>query len=218
MCSQPPKNVDDRWILDEIRQSLPLIDPATRALTFTGGEALSDWQDFIDVLKQSRDQLPIPVAIDGARKRAPCASANPNISVTLSEEMRPPGNPPRGRFRFGEPRCRFRVSMRRLCDEQRSCVTQRSLRLRGLQLATDRLHHPITGHVIGARREGSLVCNPSTGSLVQSQQLPTDGLVADAPAADLPNPHDGMIILGESNRVDFNATGEAVVLKLKDMT
>jgi hypothetical protein len=51
MCSQPPKDVDDRWILDEIRQSLPLIDPATRALTFTGGEALSDWQDFIDVLK-----------------------------------------------------------------------------------------------------------------------------------------------------------------------
>jgi len=92
------------------------------------------------------------------------------------------------------------------------------LRLRGLQLATDRLHHPITGHVIGARREGSLVCNPSTGSFVQSQQLPTDGLVADSPAADLPNPHDGMIILGESNRVDFNATGEAVVLKLKDMT
>jgi hypothetical protein len=83
----------------------------------------------------------------------------------------------------------------------------------GLQLATDRLHHPITGHVIGARREGSLVCNPSTGSFVQSQQLPTDGLVADAPAADLPNPHDGMIILSESNRVDFNATGEAVVLK-----
>jgi hypothetical protein len=45
MCSQPPKDVDDRWILDEIRQSLPLIDPATRALTFTGGEALSGWQD-----------------------------------------------------------------------------------------------------------------------------------------------------------------------------
>lgn len=58
MCSQPPKNVDDRWILSEIKESLPLIDRATRALTFTGGETLSDWEDFIDVLKECRDRLP----------------------------------------------------------------------------------------------------------------------------------------------------------------
>jgi len=58
MCSQPPKDVDDRWILREIKESLPLIDPATRALTFTGGETLSDWEDFIEVLKECRDRLP----------------------------------------------------------------------------------------------------------------------------------------------------------------
>ena len=58
MCSQPPKDVDDRWILGEIKESLPLIDPETRALTFTGGETLSDWKDFISVLKQCRDRLP----------------------------------------------------------------------------------------------------------------------------------------------------------------
>ncbi len=58
MCSQPPKDVDDRWILSEIKESLPLIDPATRALTFTGGETLSDWEDFIAVLKECRDRLP----------------------------------------------------------------------------------------------------------------------------------------------------------------
>lgn len=58
MCSQPPKDVDDRWILSEIRESLPLIDPAVRALTFTGGETLSDWKDFIGVLKECRDRLP----------------------------------------------------------------------------------------------------------------------------------------------------------------
>jgi len=58
MCSQPPKNVDDRWILSEIKESLPLIDQATRALTFTGGETLSDWEDLIDVLKECRDRLP----------------------------------------------------------------------------------------------------------------------------------------------------------------
>ncbi|WP_375786905.1 His-Xaa-Ser system radical SAM maturase HxsC [Bradyrhizobium sp. Pha-3] len=58
MCSQPPKDVDDRWLLGEIKESLRLIDPATRALTFTGGETLSDWEDFIDVLKECRDRLP----------------------------------------------------------------------------------------------------------------------------------------------------------------
>jgi len=58
MCSQPPKDVDDRWILNEIRESLPMIDSATRALTFTGGETLSDWEDFIAVLQECRDRLP----------------------------------------------------------------------------------------------------------------------------------------------------------------
>ena len=57
MCSQPPKDVDDRWILSEIKESLSLIDPTTHALTFTGGETLSDWEDFIGVLKQCRHQL-----------------------------------------------------------------------------------------------------------------------------------------------------------------
>jgi len=58
MCSQPPKDIDDRWILDEIRESLPLIDKATPTLTFTGGEPLSDWPEFTRVLAECRDQLP----------------------------------------------------------------------------------------------------------------------------------------------------------------
>jgi His-Xaa-Ser system radical SAM maturase HxsC len=58
MCSQPPKDVDDRWILTEIKESLSLVDPTTRALTFTGGETLSDWAEFIDVLKECRRRLP----------------------------------------------------------------------------------------------------------------------------------------------------------------
>jgi His-Xaa-Ser system radical SAM maturase HxsC len=58
MCSQPPKDVDDRWILDEIRESLPLIDKSTPTLTFTGGEPLSDWLEFTRVLAECRDELP----------------------------------------------------------------------------------------------------------------------------------------------------------------
>jgi His-Xaa-Ser system radical SAM maturase HxsC len=58
MCSQPPKDIDDHWILDEIRESLALVDPSTRTLTFTGGEPLTDWREFVAVLAQCREQLP----------------------------------------------------------------------------------------------------------------------------------------------------------------
>jgi His-Xaa-Ser system radical SAM maturase HxsC len=58
MCSQPPRDVDDRWILDEIRSALPLVDPTTRSLGFTGGEPLLEWRDFIGVLTDCRDLLP----------------------------------------------------------------------------------------------------------------------------------------------------------------
>jgi His-Xaa-Ser system radical SAM maturase HxsC len=58
MCSQPPKNIDDQWRLLEIKEALALIDPATAALTFTGGETLTDWEEFIGVLRECRDQLP----------------------------------------------------------------------------------------------------------------------------------------------------------------
>jgi His-Xaa-Ser system radical SAM maturase HxsC len=58
MCSQPPKKVDDGWLIDEIAQALPLVDPATPALTFTGGEPLTEWRRFIGLLDLARDQLP----------------------------------------------------------------------------------------------------------------------------------------------------------------
>jgi sulfatase maturation enzyme AslB (radical SAM superfamily) len=58
MCSQPPKDIDDRWILAEISESLPLIDKRTPTLTFTGGEPLSDWPEFTRVLANCRDELP----------------------------------------------------------------------------------------------------------------------------------------------------------------
>jgi len=58
MCSQPPKDIDDRWILGEIKRSLPLVPKSTRTLTFTGGEPLSDWIDFVEILADCRDLLP----------------------------------------------------------------------------------------------------------------------------------------------------------------
>jgi His-Xaa-Ser system radical SAM maturase HxsC len=58
MCSQPPRNVNDHWILGEISAALPLIDKETRSLGFTGGEPLLDWQEFVRVIAQCRDELP----------------------------------------------------------------------------------------------------------------------------------------------------------------
>lgn len=58
MCSQPPRDVDDQWIIDEIADCLPLIDPAITSLGFTGGEPLLDWLPFIGLLAKARDRLP----------------------------------------------------------------------------------------------------------------------------------------------------------------
>jgi His-Xaa-Ser system radical SAM maturase HxsC len=58
MCSQPPRNVDDGWILDEIAECIELIDPATETIGFTGGEPLLEWQRFITVVAAVRDRLP----------------------------------------------------------------------------------------------------------------------------------------------------------------
>lgn len=58
MCSQPPRDVDDGWILDEIAECLPLIDPATRSIGFTGGEPLLEWRRFIPLMGTIRTVLP----------------------------------------------------------------------------------------------------------------------------------------------------------------
>jgi His-Xaa-Ser system radical SAM maturase HxsC len=58
MCSQPPRDVDDGWILDEIATVLPLVDPATRRIGFTGGEPLLEWRRFIPILASMRTMLP----------------------------------------------------------------------------------------------------------------------------------------------------------------
>ena len=58
MCSQPPRDIDDSWILDEIAEALPLIDPTTRTIGFTGGEPLLEWRRFVTLLDATRRLLP----------------------------------------------------------------------------------------------------------------------------------------------------------------
>jgi len=92
MCSQPPKDIDDRWILGEIKSALPLIDKNTRSLGFTGGEPLLDWCEFMDVLTICRGELPhtaIHVLSNGrafARDEVVAAWAgirHPNLTVGI---------------------------------------------------------------------------------------------------------------------------------------
>jgi len=59
MCSQPPKDVDDSWIFNELEEVLPLVDKETESVCFTGGEPLLDWQALIELLKNCRDELPV---------------------------------------------------------------------------------------------------------------------------------------------------------------
>jgi His-Xaa-Ser system radical SAM maturase HxsC len=58
MCSQPPRKVDDGWILDEIAECIELIDPATETIGFTGGEPFLEWQRFIAVVAKVLARLP----------------------------------------------------------------------------------------------------------------------------------------------------------------
>jgi His-Xaa-Ser system radical SAM maturase HxsC len=58
MCSQPPRDVEDGWILDEIADCIELLDPATETIGFTGGEPLLEWPRLIGLLTALRDRLP----------------------------------------------------------------------------------------------------------------------------------------------------------------
>ena len=58
MCSQPPRNIQDDWLIDEILQVIPLIDPATQEIGFTGGEPTMLGDRFLEVLQACKRHLP----------------------------------------------------------------------------------------------------------------------------------------------------------------
>lgn len=58
MCSQPPKDVNDDWIVDELFQAIPLVSPETRSLGFTGGEPTLLGDRFLRLVRDMREHLP----------------------------------------------------------------------------------------------------------------------------------------------------------------
>ncbi len=58
MCSQPPRNVNDDWLINEIIETIKLADPATKEIGLTGGEPTLLGDDFIRIIKATKAYLP----------------------------------------------------------------------------------------------------------------------------------------------------------------
>lgn len=58
MCSQPPRNVNDGWIVEEVIEALPLIDRNTVELGITGGEPTLLGERFFDLVRSAKSYLP----------------------------------------------------------------------------------------------------------------------------------------------------------------
>lgn len=58
MCSQPPKRIDDSWLLKEAFEAIKLIPRETKELGFTGGEPTVYGTDFIKLLHHAKSWLP----------------------------------------------------------------------------------------------------------------------------------------------------------------
>lgn len=58
MCSQPPRRIDDGWIVDEILLALPLISRDAREIGFTGGEPSLLGERFLELVAVAGAHLP----------------------------------------------------------------------------------------------------------------------------------------------------------------
>ncbi len=58
MCSQPPKNIDDSWLMDDAMALLDLIPRETRNIGFSGGEPTLYGDHFIDLINKTKLILP----------------------------------------------------------------------------------------------------------------------------------------------------------------
>jgi MoaA/NifB/PqqE/SkfB family radical SAM enzyme len=58
MCSQPPRDVKDGWIVDDIMAAIPMIDRVTPEILFTGGEPTLLDDKLVDLARQAKSYLP----------------------------------------------------------------------------------------------------------------------------------------------------------------
>lgn len=58
MCSQPPRNVDDGWLVGEIVEAIKLIDQDTNQIGLTGGEPTLLGDGFFEIVRTAESYLP----------------------------------------------------------------------------------------------------------------------------------------------------------------
>lgn len=58
MCSQPPRDIDDSHLVDDIAETIPLIDPGIRSLGFTGGEPTLLGERLFRLIRLCKSYLP----------------------------------------------------------------------------------------------------------------------------------------------------------------
>ena len=58
MCSQPPRDVDDSYLVDEMLETIRLVDPDEPQLGISGGEPTLLGEDLLVVLHHARRHLP----------------------------------------------------------------------------------------------------------------------------------------------------------------
>jgi His-Xaa-Ser system radical SAM maturase HxsC len=58
MCSQPPRDIDDHYLVDDMLAALPLLPHDTHEIGITGGEATLLGDDFIRLIQASKNHLP----------------------------------------------------------------------------------------------------------------------------------------------------------------
>ena len=89
MCSQPPREVDDRWLVDEMLETISLVDRDEAQLGISGGEPTLLGDDLLVVLDRARRLLPktgLHILSNGRRfadeafARTVCAVRHPNLT------------------------------------------------------------------------------------------------------------------------------------------
>jgi His-Xaa-Ser system radical SAM maturase HxsC len=58
MCSQPPREIDDSYLIDDILEAIPLMDSETQELCITGGEPTLLGGRFLEVIEAVKENLP----------------------------------------------------------------------------------------------------------------------------------------------------------------
>ncbi len=67
MCSQPPKEVDDSWLLDEANELIRIMPRGTGELGFSGGEPTLFGERFLETLRLTRGLLVFSAISDGTK-------------------------------------------------------------------------------------------------------------------------------------------------------